>query len=176
MDKINIRAAAGCDLERVMDFYHSLIDAMKDAEYKPGWKKGIYPTRESIADYIAAGELYIGESDGQIVSSMAVNHEFNEGYRSAGWSVDAGSSELLVIHILGVRYDLFGSGIAAQMVRFVIDKARRDCMKAIRLDVIEGNLPAEKAYTKFGFSYRETVKMFYDDTGWMDFKLFEYVI
>ena len=87
MDKINIRAAAGCDLERVMDFYHSLIDAMKDAEYKPGWKKGIYPTRESIADYIAAGELCIGESDGQIVSSMAVNHEFNEGYRSAGWSV-----------------------------------------------------------------------------------------
>ena len=49
-------------------------------------------------------------------------------------------------------------------------------MKAIRLDIIEGNLPAEKAYTKFGFSYRETVKMFYDDTGWMDFKLFEYII
>ena len=42
MDKINIQAAAGCDLERVMDFYHSLIDAMKDAEYKPGWKKGIF--------------------------------------------------------------------------------------------------------------------------------------
>ena len=49
-----VRAAAGCDLERVMDFNHSLIDAMKDAEYKPGWKKGIYPTRESIADNIAA--------------------------------------------------------------------------------------------------------------------------
>ena len=60
------------------------------------------------------------------------------------------------------------------MVRFVIDKAGTDGMKAIRLDVLKGNLPAEKLYVGLGFTYLHTLKMFYEDTGWTDYELYEY--
>lgn len=49
-------------------------------------------------------------------------------------------------------------------------------MKAIRLDVLEGNIPAENLYRGFGFQYMATLEMCYEDTGWINFKLYEYVI
>lgn len=36
---LKIRTADRNDYVRVRDFYDSLIDAMEDAEYKPGWEK-----------------------------------------------------------------------------------------------------------------------------------------
>lgn len=37
--------------------------------------------------------------------------------------------------------------------------------RALRLDVLGGNVPAERLYTGQGFARRGTVRMFYDDTG-----------
>ena len=62
------------------------------------------------------------------------------------------------------------------MVRKVIESACENGIKAISLDVLDGNIPAERAYTKTGFVYCDTVKMFYEDTGWTQFKLFEYMV
>ena len=39
---LQIRTADNSDYSDVRDFYYSLIDAMADAEYKPGWQKDIY--------------------------------------------------------------------------------------------------------------------------------------
>lgn len=49
-------------------------------------------------------------------------------------------------------------------------------MKLIRLDVLGENVPAEKAYTKMGFQYLDTIQMFYEDTGWTDYKVFEFIV
>ncbi len=49
-------------------------------------------------------------------------------------------------------------------------------MKAIRLDVLKGNLPAEKLYSGLGFRYLHTLNMFYEDTGWTDYELYEYTL
>ena len=92
------------------------------------------------------------------------------------WSVDAEDPELLVIHALGVHPDYAGKGIAKEMVRNVIEMAREQKLKTIRLDVLEGNVPAEKAYSKMGFQYVTTLKLFYEDTGWTNFKVYEYII
>ena len=53
------------------------------------------------------------------------------------------------------------------------ETAEKEQAKTIRLDVLEGNLPAEKAYLKMGFQYCGTVKMFYPDTGLADYRLFD---
>ncbi|MCH5209045.1 MAG: GNAT family N-acetyltransferase [Oscillospiraceae bacterium] len=145
-------------------------------KYSPGWKKGIYPTDEYLLDSIKNGELYIGEIEGNIAACMVVNHKYNEGYKGIKWSVEAADPELLVIHILGVLPAYSGRGTAKQMVRRVIETARENNIKTIRLDVLIGNIPAEKLYTKMGFNYLETVRMYYEDTGWTEFKLFEYII
>ena len=43
--------------EKVRDFYWQLIDSMDSALYKPGWKKGIYPSDELLMRSIRGKEL-----------------------------------------------------------------------------------------------------------------------
>ena len=85
-------------------------------------------------------------------------------------------SEFMVIHMLGVHSDFAGRGLAKEMVRFAIETAGAAGMKAIRLDVLKGNVPAERLYPAMGFSYVDTIKLFYEDTGRVDFELFELVL
>ncbi len=165
---LHIRIAASDDYNNVRNFSYFLIDAMKDARYKPGWEKDVYPPQEFLVSSIESNELYIGEMSEQIVSCMVVNHNYNNGYRNIQWSVEATDSKLFVIHELGVHPMFSGKGIAKQMVREVIKIAQENNIKTIRLDVLGGNIPAEKAYMKMGFMYLDSIQMFYEDTGWTD--------
>lgn len=173
---LNIRAADIADYDKVIEFYYDMIDELAHAQYSPDWKKDEYPTREYLLGAIKNGELYIGEIDGCIASCMVVNHEYSEGYQNVKWSAKAADTELLIIHLLGVRPKYSGKGIARQMIGKVIDIARGSGIKTIRLDVIEANELAAVVYEKIGFKYLETVKLYYEDTGWANFKMFEYIV
>ena len=63
------------------------------------------------------------------------------------------SGEYMVIHTLATRIDSYGKGVATQMVKFCIDKAKARGYKAIRLDVVPDNYPAIKLYQKCGFVF-----------------------
>ena len=173
---LTIRPATENEYPAVREFYHSLIDAMENAEFSPGWKKDVYPAPEFLSDSIKHDELYIGVIDEAIVSSMVLNHECNDGYKKIKWSVNVEADEVLVIHALGVAPKFGKRGIAKDMVRKALDTARRRHIKVLRLDVLQGNMPAVKAYTKIGFQYMGTVQMFYEDTGWENFEMFECVL
>ena len=41
---LTIRQADTNEFTSVVAFYHELIDEMETATYKPGWKKGVYPS------------------------------------------------------------------------------------------------------------------------------------
>lgn len=171
-----IRLAKKREFNEVRLFYHSLIDAMKDVKYKPGWEKDIYPSNEYLFESIVNHELYIGIIDEKIISAMIINHEYNESYSKVNWNIKADKDEIMVIHALGVHPDYSGRGIGKELVLKAIEIAKQNHHKAIRLDVLKGNLPAEKLYTNNGFQYVDVIKMFYEDTGWTDFKLYEYEI
>lgn len=173
---LKIRTADTDDYNNVREFYYDMTDELENAKYSPEWKKDEFPTQEYLLEAIKNNELYIGEIDGRIASCMVANHEYSEGYREVNWSVEASDREALIIHLLGVRSEYSGKGIARQMIGKVIDSARRNNVKTIRLDVIEGNIPAAIVYTKLGFKYIETIKLYYEDTGWANFKMFEYII
>ena len=157
-------------------FYHSLIDALEGLEYSPAWKKDIYPTPEDLKEAVEQGWLYYAEDNGRIMASMVLNHKCNEAYKNIVWNVNADPEEILVIHMLGVHRDFTCQGVGKNMVRFALDHAKKTGMKAVRLDVWKGNLPAEKLYEGFGFKCVAITPMFYEDTGWSDFELYEYQI
>ena len=159
----------------VRHFYHSLIDAL-EGEYRPMWQKDIYPSPEDLQAAIAAQSLYAGYVGDRIASAMVLNQSNNEAYEKAGWKNDFTNEDYLVIHMLGVHSDFARQGLAKEMVRFALDHARKKQLKAVRLDVLKGNLPANRLYEGLGFSYVDTVNMFYEDTGWMAFDLYECVI
>lgn len=66
--------------------------------------------------------------------------------------------------------------LAGCMVQYAIGTARSQGCRALRLDVLGGNVPAERLYTGQGFTCRGTVRMFYADTGWTDYGLYEYLL
>ena len=81
--------------------------------------------------------------------------------------------EVMVIHALGVNPHYAGNGYAKELVSFVITYAKEHKQKAIRLDVLKGNVPAEKLYSSMGFKYLCTLPMYYEDTGLTDYELYE---
>ena len=54
-----------------------------------------------------------------------------------------------------------------------MELAKAEDKRAIRLDVVGTYKPAERLYTRCGFRFVEAKDMFYEDTGWTEFKLFE---
>ena len=161
------------DYPEVRRFYHSLIDAMQEGDYPTKWQKDVYPAPESLQAEIGNGSLFLGLEGGRIAAAMAVNRKGNPQYGEAEWGVDAGPEEAAVIHMLGVHPDFAGRGFAKDMVKFAVQTARDAGMKAVRLDVLKGNLPAVKVYESQGFGYITTVSMFYENTGWTAFDLYE---
>lgn len=172
----NIRVAKQEDYEHIRDFYYEVTDGMENSQFKPGWQKDIYPTQEFLIDSIKKGEMYIGEKDGQYLTCMVVNHMYNDGYRKVAWPTKASDGEILVIHALGVAPAFAGQGIAKKMAKSVIELGKKTHMKVIRLDVLEGNIPAQKVYERLGFNYINTIQMYYEDTGLTRYMLYEYVL
>ena len=172
-----VHAAIGKDAYgEVRSFYHSLIDNLNPERRYVGWKKDIYPSPEFLRASIDKSCRYICRDEGRIAGAMVLNHEYNENYKNCHWYTAADDSELLVIHALGVHPDFHGKGYAKAMVRKSIDIARETGMKVIRLDVLDGNIPAENLYLGMGFRYLTNVQMYYEDTGWTAFRLYEYVL
>ena len=171
-----IRAARADEFEKVRGFYHRLIDMMEGSEFHPRWEKGVYPADDFLRGSIERGELYVGMLGEEIAAAMAINGEGAEGYAGAPWGVRAADGEFSVIHALGVLPSHHGRGFARELVRAAIGEARAKDMKALRLDVLNGNLPAVRLYESEGFRRVSRVKLFYEDTGLTDFLLYEYAL
>lgn len=173
---MKIRPAVSGEFEMVRSFYHAVIDAMETEEYKPAWQKDIYPSPEFLHSSVENGELYLGFEGDTLMAAMVLNHDCNDGYEKLNWELQAERGKVLLIHALCVHPAFGGKGHGKELVRYAQELAKRTGMKAMRLDVLTGNLPAEKLYPACGFMYRGTVNMFYEDTGWVDFLLYEYEV
>lgn len=171
-----IRTAKKEELGKVVSLYYSMIDGMQNETYKPGWKKGIYPDEKFLGEAIEKQELYVGISDNEFVGAMVVNHEAADAYGAIEWKTAAKYGEVTVIHALGISPEHQRQGLAGEMVRDVIARAPENGQKAVRLDVLAGNISAQEFYLSLGFEYRGTVQLFYEDTGLTEFLLYEYVI
>ena len=171
--ELAIRKADLNQFENIVSFYYNLIDSMQNLEFKPLWEKDIYPTRQFIYDSIKKNELFISLNDHTIIGSMVVNQNSASEYKKVNWKVSAKNDEVIIIHILGVLLEYQGKGIGMQMVNYVIKHSKERNMKAIRLDVLPQNKPAQKLYTKMGFVFIDKIQLFYEDTGITDFLLYE---
>lgn len=171
---LHIRRARTEEYGAVWDFYARLIDEMAEAEYRPGWQKGVYPTAEFLRRSIGNGELYLGLCQGELAAVMVVNHQCTQGYETIPWRVQALPEEVAVVHALGVLPSYHGRGIAKEMVQGALQIARESGQKVVRLDVLGTNLPAQNLYLGMGFVYMGTLELFYEDTGLTDYLLYEY--
>ena len=168
------RKAEKEDFDKIKSLYWTLIDQEQDDPSFPHWKKGIHPSDEMIQDSIDKGDLYVLADGDEIAACVIANDEKVDGYSDAPWQID--SDEVIVLHVLAVRPNHRGKGLARRLVENVIEQERKAGKKALRLDVIENNTIAEKLYQKLGFQFIQTKTLYYDVVGKMTYKLYERVL
>lgn len=171
---LDIVQAQPSDFKTVRNFYFSLIEEMRDSAFLPGWQAEVYPTSDEICRAIDNGWLYMGMLDGEMAAGMVVNNLPTDGYEQVKWIVDAEFGEASVVHLLGVHPRFARRGFAKEMARGAVELARKAGKKSVRLDVLSGNIPASRAYESVGFQHLETIPLYYADTGWADFLMYEY--
>ena len=171
---MEFQKAAPGDFLRVRQFYWDLIDAMADQNDTIGWKKGVYPADDFLRESLERGELYLLTEDGALAASVVLNSACNPGYDGAPWTVDCTPEEVLIPHALAVDPSLQGRGLGRRLVRELFALARSQGKKAVRLDILGTNAGAERLYTGMGFRFVQARTLFYEDTGWTEYRLFEY--
>ncbi len=171
---MEFRLAKPEEFARVRDFYWAFIDVMEGGEFDPGWRKGVYPSDAELTNALGRGELYILEDAGEIAAAVIINNEYNPGYEGLPWRVEAAPERVFMLHALGVDPARQGRGVAKRVVAECLAAAREKGAECVRLDVLGGNEPAEKLYLAMGFYFIEAKTMFYEDTGWTEFRMFEY--
>ncbi len=169
--------AAAPEFAEIRSFYWYIIDNMRGTKYDPEWEKGIYPSDKALSSAISKGQLYILRNDDrQLLGAFIADQNSNEGYSNVTWGVDAPPSKVLMLHALGVDPAKQRQGIGKRLVKEAIGLASRtDCL-SIRLDVLSGNEPALRLYEGAGFKLRSKEKMYYEDTGWKDFYIYELIL
>ncbi len=89
------------------------------------------------------------------------------------WSIACAPDEVLIPHALAVNPKLQGNGVGRLVVEKIVALAKARHKKAVRLDVLSACKAAERLYTRCGFQFVEAKDMFYEDTGWTEYKMFE---
>lgn len=169
------RPATESDVPQLRLLYNDIIDAMDASRWHARWRKDGYPADADLAAAARAGELYLCTVAGELAGAMVLNHAYNPGYDQAPWAVACPAAEVLCIHTLGVSPRMQRCGIASALVGHAAAIARAAGCKCLRLDVIEGNLPADLLYRRLGFEFRGAYRLKYDSVC-AEFNLYELVL
>lgn len=159
--------------EMVRDFYWDLIDRTLDRHDSVGWIKGVYPSDAMLRSALERGELYASFEGGELAACVILNSSCNEDYNGVPWRLPYGMEDTLVPHAFAVRPDLQGRGIGRQLLEKMAAIGRSRGKKAMRLDVLGRNMAAAGLYASSGFTMVEKKELYYDDTGWTEFLIFE---
>lgn len=148
-----IRKAMQSDIDQIVEIYDEIFTEDEKRETpQVGWKRGIYPTRETAEKSLAIGELFVEEDNGKIVSCGRINQDQAIEYKDANWEFDALDSEVMVLHTLVVLPSAPKKGYGSNFVRFYEDFARENNCKFLRLDTMATNNNARAFYKKHGFN------------------------
>ena len=188
---MKIKKACLNDLSRVREFYYDLIDRTPDMGKYAQWKKNIHPDDTDLERYLNDDAMYMLVDDGQgaaektscgqqadekIAGMMAVELMQDEEYHNISWQIEASDSEVAELHLLAVSPDYQKQGVGRHLIEEAQSIARSRGKKALRLDAIETNAPAQHMYESAGFRYSGRQKLYAGNTGWIDFLYYEYLL
>lgn len=172
---MNLIKAVSGDFLRLADFYKYVIDNTENMAEYGRWIYGQHPTDDMINGYIEGGYMYYTEDNGEITSAVAVTPYQSEDYHPVHWGIKADDNEVSVVHILCIDPKRQKCGLAKSVMKEIISMAKENSMKAVRLDALCCNKPAHRLYESIGFQKCGSHKWYAENTGWIDFILYEFV-
>lgn len=139
-------------LNMVSDLYGRVVQHLEETVNYPKWSEA-YPCRESVREAIEQGGQYACVENGRVVGAFVLNDNPGGDYAAGDWQTALEQGAYLVIHTLAVEPSAGRRGVGGYMVDCCIEIARREGYRAIRLDVVPGNVPAQRLYQGKGFTY-----------------------
>lgn len=147
-----VRKATQDDIASVVKIYSDIHSAEEEGSAVIGWKRGVYPERETAEAALEREDLFVEEDHGQIVGTGIINKQQLDPYRKARWSYDAPNDSVMVMHTLVIDPDAGGKGYGKSFVRFYEDYALQSGCPYLRIDTNERNMAARKMYGKLGYT------------------------
>ena len=141
------------ELDAVTEFYDSATAYLEATINYPMWTHGEYPARGDVTEAIANGSQYAAMIGDRVVGAFVADCDPRGDYTCGDWSVYIPEGGYLVVHALGVDHTVARQGIAREMMRYVLDLAKREGLPAVRLDVVPTNTPARALYEGLGFRF-----------------------
>lgn len=173
---MEIRKAVPSDLEQIEFLYNNLCDYLEMNQNYPGWKKGVYPVREDAENGLREECLFVVQKKNMIIGTFMLRHKPEDGYKNAVWLTENDYSRIYVVYTLAVHPNYLQHGVGMQILKYVDNFARKEHCISIRLDVVKGNIPAERLYQKNGYKLINTVSLGYEEYGLPWYNLYEKVL
>jgi ribosomal protein S18 acetylase RimI-like enzyme len=145
---IAIRQADASHLEVAWGIVERCRAALREAGI-PQWDD-VYPTRDTVAEDIAQGSLFILATSAVPHAIVALNSHQDDQYRAVSWVT---AEPALVVHRLCVDPHAQGRGLARLLMTFAETFAAEHGFASVRLDAYSGNPAAVALYRHCG--YRE---------------------
>ena len=146
-----IRKAADSDIDAIAAIYERIHTAEEAGESTTGWKRGIYPIRETAAAALRRDDLFVIEEDGSVIGSGILNQNQVDVYAEGRWEYDAEPSRVMVMHTLVIDPQWKHRGYGKRFVRFYEDYALKRGCSCLRIDTNEKNTAARSFYQSLGF-------------------------
>lgn len=161
------------DFERITDFYKYVIDNTDTMPECCRWIYGLHPSDEMIALYITEGSLYYCEQDGVIISAVSATPYQGDDYHDVEWDDKLADDEVGSVHILAINPDIQKQGMASKTMNAVYELFKAAGKKAIRLDALDTNLPAQRLYESLGYKKIDVRNWYACNLGYADFLVYE---
>lgn len=146
-----IRKGTLKDLDALENLYDALNDALEQGVNHPGWKKGIYPVRDTALQGILAQALFVACLEDEILDTLILSHDPEPAYGEGLWDNAQDYEKIFVIHTFAVHPKAQQQGVGRALLRFAVEEGKCRQMRSLRLDVWEKNLPAMALYESEGF-------------------------
>lgn len=154
---MTIRYAEKKDLDRIMQI---LADA-RESIGRLGidqWQYG-YPTRESVKEDISLKRGYVVLDGEEVCATFALMIHGEPTYKKIYCGAWIGDGEYLAIHKIAIDSSHRGTGVAGEIVEYIMNYARELGYASVRVDTHHGNVPMRKMLEKNGFEYCGTIHL-----------------
>lgn len=145
------RKATIDDLDAIERIYSRTHDAEEEGLTTIGWKRTIYPTRETALASLERDDMYVCENDGVIIATAIINQIQVDVYADVSWDCEATDEEVLVLHTLAVDPSARYGGVGKGFVKYYEDKGREMKCTDLRMDTNAINKIARHFYAEMGY-------------------------
>lgn len=171
LDDVHFLTAA--DEPQLSQFYQTVCAQQAHDTYSPDWHWGVYPNSADLASMSHQGQMIGGFQDGQLVAAGRVTQGEQPDYRDVPWTFPVADEDVAILHLFAVHPNFRGQGVSSAMLQAILKTLRDQGRRVVHLDVMAGNLPAEKLYVKNGFTFAQERTLHYQDVGETLARLFE---